>query len=400
MAGLQMQWNLDRTVASGINVAVDLVRVAHSDNIQLIALMACESFGTTLPICRQTRSLIEDECKSEAEPTVLRYLKALIVPSGGQTLHRLASSMAGLNFLALSASLVSVISTVDSANAIHKMIEESAGDKLLVPPEYHIRSILDVLEPRLNRVGFLDQCYATEHWLRSVIDNYAGDDNEIPSTNGIGSIVSVLRNLARLGDEKIDRIVFTPNCCFAWLITFIKWCLGTSPAIYMSGGAIVHPEPESKVTILLPTMAKASNGVVIETFTISGSLYDTIRIHHAIDDIGNPLKFLGMVSLHTHAEQTLQYCEADGGLGLRAVMESLSYAIPEVSTLLIPQDPLQTHVRGRLQSRDLPLMSAKLLSEEHRVQRALEAYFGPYAKHFRGFQKLPPGSYGKPISKL
>ena len=231
MAGLQLQWNLDRTIDRGIDVAVDLIRVAHSDNVQLIALMACESFGATLPICRQTQSLIGDEYKIGTEPTVLQYIKALIVPAGGQTLRRLTSTMAGLNFLALATSLISVTSTADSASAIHRMIEESAGDKLLVPPEYHVRSILDVLEPRLNRIGFLDRCYATERWLRSVIDNHAGDSNEIPSETGVGSIVSVLRNLARLGDETIDRVVFKPNSCFAWLITFIKWCLGTSSSI-------------------------------------------------------------------------------------------------------------------------------------------------------------------------
>ena len=397
MADVQLQWNLDRTVASGINVAVDLVRVAHSDNVQLIALMACESFGATLPICRQTRSLIEDECKSEAKPTLLRYIKAMIVPSGGQTLHRLASNLAGLNFLALAASIVSVTSIADSTTAIYQMIVESASDKLITPPEYHVRSILDILEPRLNRIGFLDRCYATERWLRSMVANYNGNGNELPSSAGIGSIVAVLRSLARLGDEKVDRVVFSPNCCFAWLITFVKWSLDTSPAIHMSNGVIIYPEPESKVTIVLPIQAKPSIGIAIETFTISGSLYEIIRIHHGVNDFGNPLTFLGMVSLHTHAEQTLQVLEADDGLGLRAVMETLSYAIPEASKLLISINPSLLGTRG---TQTLPSTFAKLFPEENRVRRTIEAYFGPYAKHFRGFQKLPPGSYGKFSSRL
>ena len=190
MSDLQLQWNLGRTVDRGLNVAVDLVGIAHHDNVQLIALMACESFGVTLPICRQTRSLLENDFKGEAEPVALQYIKALIIPSGGQTLKRLTSNIAGLNFLALAASLVSVTTTIDSANAIHKMIEESASDKLLVPPEYHVRFLLEILEPRLNRVGFLDRCFTTEHWLRSVIQNYDGNGNEIPSSKGVGSVVS------------------------------------------------------------------------------------------------------------------------------------------------------------------------------------------------------------------
>ena len=396
MTGFQLQWNLDRTVDRSIGVAVDLIRVAHSDNVQLIALMACESFGATLPICRQTRSLIENDCKSEAEPTVLRLIKAIIVTSGGQTLYRLASNLAGLNFLALAASLVSVTSNADSAAAIHRMIEETAADKLLVPPEYHVRSILDVLEPRLNRSGFSDRCYTTEVWLRSVMDNYAGDGNEIPSTTGIGSIVSVLRNLARLGDEKVDRVILTPNSCFAWLITFIEWCLGVSPALQMSSGTIIRPEPESKVIIVFPALTKPSEGVTIETFTVSGSLYDTIRIHHAVDDLGNVITFTGMVNLRTHAEQTLQSLEADNGLGLRAVMESLSYAIPEVAKLLI----LGLNGLKSGSTRILPPTFPRLFPEETRIQKTIEAYFGPYAAHFHGFQKLPPGSYSKITSRL
>ena len=205
-------------------------------------------------------------------------------------------------------------------------------------------------------------------------------------------VVSALRNLARIGDEKVSRVVFTPNSCFAWLITFVDWCLGTSPAIYMSSGSLVNPEPDPRVTIILPTSPKPSDGIDIELFTTSGSLYNTIRIHHAVDDDGKPLAFIGMVRMHTHAEQTLQAMKADDGLGLRAVMLSLSYAIPEASTLLMPSS---TTFRGKQLTRKAYPSLAKLFPDQSRIQKVLKTYFGPYAENFPGFQRLPPGSYGK-----
>ena len=149
-------------------------------------------------------------------------------------------------------------------------------------------------------------------------------------------MVSALRNLARIGDERVDRITITPNSCFAWLIMFVEWCLGITPAIYMSSGTVVNPEPESKVTIVLPISPTLSNGITVETFTTSGSLFDTIRIQHAVDEYGKTITFVGMVSIRTHAEQILMSMNAHQGLGLSTIMQALSYAIPEASSRLIP----------------------------------------------------------------
>ena len=165
----------------------------------------------------------------------------------------------------------------------------------------------------------------------------------------------------------------------------------------MSSGTVIYAEPESKVTVVLPTSVQPSKGVTIETFTISNSLYETFRIYHAADDFGNPIKFVGMVSLHTHAEQTLQMLKADSGLGLRAVMEFFSYAIPEAPKYLAPQSARHL-ATGK--NNNLPPTLAKLFPEHKHFEKSIKAYFGPYSRCFHGFQNLPPGSYSKLAMRL
>ncbi|KAI9858849.1 MAG: hypothetical protein M1824_004014 [Vezdaea acicularis] len=384
---LQLQWNLDRTVDRGINLALNFVKIAHHDNIQPIALMACERFGATLPICHQTRRLVEKECCLQIDNVIINSIKALVIQAGGNTLESLATNLAGLNFLALATSLVSVTTITESSDAIQKMLENSASERHLVPPEFHIRRILEVLEPRLNRIGFLDRCYATDCWLKDVVDDYKGNKYTIPSATGVGSIVATLRPLFRLGDEQVDYVTITPNSCLAWLITFIEWCLGTRPSIYSSDGSPINLEPESKVRIVLPLVPKPSQGIGIETFTISNTLYDAICIHHAVDDYGEPLSWTGLVSIHTHAEQMLRLMDAEKGLGLRAVMNGLSYAITEVLDRITSAENFMSSHPPKV----YPSM-ARLFPDTESIQRTIDTYFGRYAKDFPGLQKLSPGS--------
>ena len=80
--------------------------------------MACERFGATLPICRQIRALVENEFRGSEGSLALKSITALIIPAGGQALERLATNIAGLNFLALATALVSVMTVAHSATAV------------------------------------------------------------------------------------------------------------------------------------------------------------------------------------------------------------------------------------------------------------------------------------------
>lgn len=49
--GLMLTWTLDETTDNLLTVGKDLMRVATSDNVQPIALLACERFGLTITMC-------------------------------------------------------------------------------------------------------------------------------------------------------------------------------------------------------------------------------------------------------------------------------------------------------------------------------------------------------------
>jgi hypothetical protein len=52
---LALQWSLQETTSSALSVARGVMRAATSDNIQALALLACERFGATLALRRRNK---------------------------------------------------------------------------------------------------------------------------------------------------------------------------------------------------------------------------------------------------------------------------------------------------------------------------------------------------------
>ena len=401
--GLQLQWSLDRTVHNSLVVARDFVNIATQDSVQPIALLACEHFGVTLPICSTTRSAVAEKTRPRQEPILLRFAKAVIKKAGGETLKRLSSNVAGLNFLALAAAISPAMTSAEAGLVIQRMLDKAAFDKSLVPPEHHVEAILALLEPQLNHIGFLDKFYDWDHWLRRHVAVYYDSDHQYPSPGSMEQIVSALRNLARLGDEKVDTIVFTCYSCTAWVITFVEWCLGVPPTLCSNSGSVILAQPESKVTVLLPAQHKPTEPVKLELFQSSGSLYDTLRIDLSRDLEGQPNIFSGMVNIQVHAMQTLQILNADAGIGKRGILDSLLYAIPHVISLLFPTLPKMKLLENRSAvenfrtGKDPDYWMAyltKYFPDERRIHTTMCKYLGITIDDAKGFEQLPLGTTG------
>lgn len=256
--GLQPQWNVDRTVNNALQVAREFVTIATQDNVQPLALLACERFGITLPICPATRSFVAQKTKPRQEPVMLQFAKAMIKNAGGESLTRLSSNVAGLNFLALAAAIAPLMSSAEAAITIQRMLDSSASDKSLVPPEHHVEAILDCLGSQLALFGFLDKCYEWDHWLRQTVKVYSITDHRYPSPHGMEQVVSALRSLARLGEDNVKTAVFTCHCCVPWMTAFVEWSLGITPILCNDSGTVIVAQPESKVTMVIPTKKKRS----------------------------------------------------------------------------------------------------------------------------------------------
>jgi hypothetical protein len=78
-----------------------VIAAATSDNVQPLALQACERFGNTLAMASETRAKIERLIKSPKP--VATFLGAYIGYSAGDCATQLVRSLAGVQFLALAA---------------------------------------------------------------------------------------------------------------------------------------------------------------------------------------------------------------------------------------------------------------------------------------------------------
>ena len=401
--GLQAQWNVDRTVNDALQVAREFVKIATQDNVQPLALLACERFGITLPICSATRSFVAQKTKPRQEPIMLQFAKAMIKNAGGESLTRLSSNVAGLNFLALAAAIAPLMPNAEAASTIQRMLDSSASDKSLVPPEHHVEAILDCLDSQLALFGFLDKCYEWDYWLRQTAKVYSKTDHRYPSPHGIEQVVSALRSLARLGEDNIETAIFTCHSCVPWMTAFVEWSLGITPILCNESGTVIVAQPESKVTIVIPTEKKAAEPVKVELFLSTGSLYECLRFEPSTNHDGYLRRLSGMVTLETHSRQTLQALGTATGIGLRASLECLHYAIPQTIELIYTSVPLmddyaiRVDVEKFLQGKNPNYWMAylpKYFPDKERVYTTMRTYLGSLVETPTIFRALKTGTTG------
>jgi hypothetical protein len=157
MSHIAASWALAQTVDGALKLSRDAAIAASDDNVQAIALLACERFGATLAISKLTRTKIEAMIRQQAMSPFQKFLQAKIGYSKGGSINALSKSSEGVRFLSLASALISTSNNFDAATALEKMVKETAEDKELSPTVYQLKDLLDILESRLNKVRFLDE---------------------------------------------------------------------------------------------------------------------------------------------------------------------------------------------------------------------------------------------------
>lgn len=76
----------------------------------------------------ETRRKMEHSVVPTPPPAVLSFLQVTVGFAANDSVARFGRSLAGLHFLGLICSLVSVMDTFNSGLAVHAMLEESAAD--------------------------------------------------------------------------------------------------------------------------------------------------------------------------------------------------------------------------------------------------------------------------------
>src|SRR5450432_4167983 len=114
---LSLQWSLDNTSVNTLSIGRGLIQAITGDNIQPLALLACEKFGTTLPVCIET-SLKAERLARRSHSSTANFLKVQVGYSAGDAAYYLSNSDGGVRFLCLAAALCSIENRLQRAQLL------------------------------------------------------------------------------------------------------------------------------------------------------------------------------------------------------------------------------------------------------------------------------------------
>jgi hypothetical protein len=139
MAGnsLSLQWSLDNTSLNALSIGRGIVQAMTSDSIQPIALLACEKFGTTLPVCIETSLKIEQLARRSHSSTA-NFLKAQIGYSAHDAAQYLSQSDGGVRFLCLAATLYTIESGLQRAQLLDMLLKSTVQSCDVMPTVMHL----------------------------------------------------------------------------------------------------------------------------------------------------------------------------------------------------------------------------------------------------------------------
>ena len=124
---VQLQWNLDRSTSSVIGMARGILHAATTDNVQVLAILACACFGNTIAMSPETLSKIERFVVPTSQSAILAFLKASVGYSADDCVSQFRQSLAGLQFLGLAGALVTTLSPFKSGPTIQNMLATNGG---------------------------------------------------------------------------------------------------------------------------------------------------------------------------------------------------------------------------------------------------------------------------------
>lgn len=390
---VQLQWDLGQSSTSVLSVARGIFQAATTDNVQPLALMACEKFGNTLAICSETCTKVERTVAVTPKPAVVRFLQATVGYSMDDCAIYLSKSLAGLQFLSLAAALVTSMNLSHASISLDQMLRDSATDKTLLPTRGQLQTLLGSLDGRCQSAGFADTVIGWQIMLDQLgfsspplhgqprILNKNQALGVLPPPDGISKLVDLFRQLRRVGDASMTGASIHATACAPWVIAFTKWCLGIPPSLLQQDGKIILEQSGSQVTVILDPS--------------SSRYYDfDISIQHTI---GSPTELLlaqsspdamwsGMISVSSLAKYRMQDYGFTTSESLYAIKEACAYTLGK----LIRKSNLPPLKEGK--DDGIVSLQTNLFPKEGDILRALTICLGddtPLAAFYWKDQDLP-----------
>ncbi|KAL8872044.1 MAG: hypothetical protein Q9174_002258 [Haloplaca sp. 1 TL-2023] len=328
---VQVQWSLTSSTEATYNVARGILVAATSDNVQPLAILACERFGNTLAMSQETCNKIEQRVLPTPKPAVVQFLQGLVGYSKNDCASQFGKSQAGVQFLGLAAALLSTTDPFKSSESIALMLRNTAVDTRLLPTTRQLKDMLARLQPRCIQSGFMNDVLAAQKSIREW-EIKQGETPErveysswLPDPKGMEMLVDAFRQLCRIGATSVTQISIRTFCCTPWVAAFTQWCLGFAPSIFLDDGRRISQGADSRVIVTILTGATEDSPPGIE-----------VAVHHgfqgprdlAVSGITGPWE--GVSRIDMYGQWLLQNYAFDDVEARECLMQVLPGALHQV----------------------------------------------------------------------
>lgn len=317
--------------------------VTANDNVQPLALVACERFGSTLAMSSDTINKVQHTVLPTPQPATVSFLKAAVGFSRNDCATQLGRHEGGIRFLGLAAALVTSLGAFESAKSLAVMLKRTTDDDLtMMPSVLHLKDLLSSLEARSHRCGFAESVVGWQILLRkAVLPSVFSDETRrrltqksldrletellksTPSPEALAGLVDAFRQVARMGPDTVLGATIRVGAAAPWVLAFAQWCV-EPPSLYV-GDKVVLEQPGSRLNIII---SGAADDI--------GKPFE-VTIHHRLENLsrllGPPSRKLttGMATVESYRTWLLQELGFnDDREMLRLLHEALRYAVPQV----------------------------------------------------------------------
>ena len=383
MGTIALQWSLNQTSNDLVGVSRGILEAATSDNVQALALLACESFGACLAMSQESCQKAFQLCSRSHESAMVSFLKAQIGYRKGDSAWQLSQSDAGLRFLGLAACLATM-GPWNAAVALQKLVHETASDKRLIPTTQHLKQLMQALETKLARSGFADNALGWAMILKEMEDTEDNQNQSLlpgelmgtmaPTPKAVSELITAMSRLARVGEE-VQRIeIEAPLGHAPWFVTFIKWCLGAPPTIIFYNGRTFGPDGNQQVIMKVSKNCGKAQEIRISLCDYTGTIKNLVRTVGSLSDFG------GMVGPAIYGQATLRRLfGTKNDLAHRACIQALPYACEEVRKKMAvyrewsTAEPLSL---DRSLDPDITIEKGQVFPPTEKICQALHDYLG------------------------
>lgn len=239
----QFQWSVDQTAGGAISIMRGLIQAASSDNVQPLALHACEQLGTILPVLNTTTRIKIEQLAGRKHNQPLSFVKAQVGFRTGDSADMLAKTDGGLSFLCLAAILVSWGQGMQAANLLESLVRRHAKSEQPLPTLLQLNDILRVLKPKLSDSGFVNDVAGCHDLCSSALELDSADESSridvvrTPDLSGVQHLLDALNRCFRLGEDSCTVRVDTCQDFLPWVLAVTKWLLGDLPNIWLRDGS-------------------------------------------------------------------------------------------------------------------------------------------------------------------